>query len=120
MSASRKPLSAERLVEVSDAVLRATSAALHGSDATGLSEHSGPAPESGGDSDHTPSHGSSMNAARPKGDAQRDPLESPAKGKREIVRPIIVHGCTAFEIEEACRFLVRLGVLESPPSRHAA
>lgn len=123
MSASRKPLSAERLVEVSDAVLRATMSALDGSNRHASqstfdirAEDESPL----NDVDSPGSRDVPANTARPQGDASIRPLDGPAKGKREAVRPIVVHGCTAFEIEEACRFLVRLGVLEAPPARHAA
>lgn len=123
MSASRKPLSAERLVEVSDAVLRATMSALDGSNrhASGSTFDIRAEDQSLlNDVDSPGSRDVPGDTARPQGDASIRPLDGPAKGKREAVRPIVVHGCTAFEIEEACRFLVRLGVLEAPPARHAA
>lgn len=84
MAMSRKPLSAQRLVEVSDAVLSAS--AKEGENMQSPSGH---------------------HVRRPR---KRHPLEMMREGQKH---PSLSRFTWA-EIDEACRFLIRLGMMATP------
>ncbi len=94
MATSRKPLSAQRLAQVSDALLAARSAGQHNRPPGGLPR--------------------AFPAAEPA--SKRPPLED----ERDPSPPAALESCTPGEIEEARRFLVRLGMIDPPPPRRSA
>ena len=103
MPLSRKPLSSQRLAEVSDAILlacletRKHTQALQNQD--------------------------SQQKDGQKQDSLRSPGEVPSVTPLEMRapnRPAGMEKFTQAEIDEACRFLARLGVLERTPRRSAA
>jgi hypothetical protein len=96
MALPRKPLSARRLADASDAVLLAVTQASH--------DKQSPRSEQA-----TAAQGQ----VAPGDAAAIAPLEK----KRAPRRHACLRSFTRAEIEEACKFLVRLGVLEVTPGR---